>query len=184
MNEFGNLITPLEALPNKPKRIILHWTGGGPKANSVDLAHYHLVVNQDGTVVKGVHPIAQNMKKLSVKDTYASHTGGFNSFSIGLSYAGMKDSHLGKDETKYPLTEKQVRVGLKLAAALCKEYQLDPSNPAHLFTHTEAWTLHKIKGQMNDQKIDITILPFLPNLKSSECGPWLRKTAKEYYDKM
>jgi len=177
------LIPALAGLPARPKRVVLHWTGGGPTANDIDKAHYHFIVNRDGTVVRGAHTVAQNMKQLSARDSYAGHTGGFNSFSIGVSFAGMADSgpvtakHPKGVFGPYPLTEAQVRAGLIFVALLCKTYGLDPKNVNHVFTHYEAWTVHKVKGQMNDQKFDITMLQFMPSLGKDQVGPWLRENA-------
>jgi len=58
-------------------------------ANAVDRAHYHYIVQHDLSVVPGVHAVATNMRQLRGTDAYAAHTGGMNSFSIGLAFAGM-----------------------------------------------------------------------------------------------
>lgn len=173
---WAQLVPSLTSLPNAPKRIICHWTGGGPKANDVDKAHYHFIVEQDGNVVRGVHPVAENMRKLGRGTAYAGHTGGFNSFSVGVSFAGMA-SWVPGGTTKYPLTAVQVQTGMTFVAFLGQAYGLDPLNSSHVFTHTEAWTLHKVKGTVNDQKTDITYLPFKPDLGKAAVGPWLRQVA-------
>jgi hypothetical protein len=174
------LIPTLAELPAAPKRIILHWTGGGPKANDVDLAHYHYVVTQpNGAVARGAHPVSRNMRNVS-GTAYAMHTGGFNSYSVGVSFAGMLNATPARVYGPYPLVEQQVLSGLAFVAMLCRAWGLDPENPAHLFTHYEAWTIHGVKGAMNDRKFDITFLQFRPELRKDDVGPWLRATTGDF----
>lgn len=166
-------IPTLRELPAPPRRIILHWTGGGHRANSVDRKAYHYVVEHDGNIVQGVHPVADNMKRIW-GDQYARHTGGMNSRSVGVSFAGMKDSVSARRPGPAPLKENQVLAGLRFVAECCEAWNLDPLNPAQCFHHREAWELHRVKGTRNHLKPDITYLPFLPELKRTETGPWLR----------
>jgi hypothetical protein len=174
--QWSTMLPALTQLPNPPRRIICHWTGGGPRANDIDRQSYHFIVEHDGRVVPGVHGIAANMRQIGRNAAYAAHTGGFNSFSIGLAFAGMAKWVPG-GKTAFPLTKVQIETGIGFVALACRRYHLDPSNPLHLFTHTEAWTLHKVKGTVNDQKTDITHLPFLPALGPTQVGPYLRQLA-------
>lgn len=162
-------------LPGLPKGIVLHWTGGGPKANRIDLGAYHYVVETDGTVREGLHPVAANMRQLSSGDEYAQHTGGFNSFRVGLSAAGMRGYTSRHRTGEVPLTSLQIDRLCELAAYFCTFAGLDPMNPAHLCTHQEVWTIHGVKGTRNDQKTDIEFLPFLRHLEEDEVGPFLRE---------
>ena len=73
-----NLLTPCTM-----KRIICHWSEGNYKANSTDLEHYHILIEGDGTVRGGDHTIRDNV---STSDgSYAAHTRGANTASIGVS---------------------------------------------------------------------------------------------------
>ena len=54
------------------KRIVMHWTAGGHKANATDKDHYHLLIEGDGNVVYGNKPISANAAPLS--KNYAAHT--------------------------------------------------------------------------------------------------------------
>lgn len=171
-------IPTLDELPAKPRRIVLHWTGGGRTANSVDRKAYHYVVEHDGNVVQGVHPVAHNMRKLT-DDSYAHHTGGFNSFSVGISFAGMKGAESLANPGPAPLKSGQVLAGLTFVAECCDAWSLDPRDPDHVFHHREAWELHRVKGTQNHKKKDITFLPFMPELGFSETGPWLRRKIAE-----
>ncbi|HEV2132177.1 MAG TPA: N-acetylmuramoyl-L-alanine amidase, partial [Longimicrobiaceae bacterium] len=172
-------IPELGVLPATPRRIIWHWTGGGSRANDVDRKHYHWIIEQDGTIVTGRFLVASNMQRVWGSE-YAQHTGGMNSFSVGISFAGMKDCGSAQRPGPCPLNENQVLAGLRFTAACCVAWSLDPLNPAHCFHHREAWELHGIKGTHNHQKFDITFLPFLPQLKPNETGPWLRQKTAEF----
>lgn len=171
-------IPRLEELPAPPRRIILHWTGGPHRANSVDRKAYHYIVEHDGNLVQGVHPVAHNMRRLT-DDNYARHTGGFNSFSVGVSFAGMLNAVSAARPGPAPLKPGQVMAGLRFVAECCTAWNLNPRDPDHVFHHREAWELHRVKGKVNHQKLDITFLPFMPELGFSETGPWLRRKTAE-----
>lgn len=168
-------IPRLSDLPAAPRSIVWHWTGGVYTPNRVDLEHYHLLVAGDETLHPGRHPIAANMRRLGRGDEYAAHTGGMNSFRVGLAFCGERDS-------RHPLKEGQVRAGIRSTALLCYLWQLDPRDPGHLFTHMEAWTIHRVRGTRNHQKIDINRLDFRPDLKADEVGPWMREETARLVD--
>ncbi|MCM0751496.1 hypothetical protein DEA98_09825 [Brucella pseudogrignonensis] len=69
------------------KRIICHWTAGTNTANATDKKAYHLLIEGDGTVVRGNASIADNSG--SLKDGYAAHTLNCNTDSIGVSMCAM-----------------------------------------------------------------------------------------------
>lgn len=178
IERWGVQLPEAHDLPALPRGIVLHWTGGGPRANSVDLGAYHYVVEHDGTVRAGV-PVAANMRQLRDGDEYAAHTGGWNSFRIGLSAAGMKD-YVARDRPfGHPLTTPQVFRMCELAAYFIELGNLDPSNPRHLCTHQEVWTIHGIKGVRNHEKTDIEYLPTFPQFDEHEVGPYLRHLTSE-----
>lgn len=145
----------------------MHWTGGVYTPNSVDLEHYHVLVQEDGTLRAGKFPFAANLRKLGGDEQYAHHTGGFNSYRIGLSFCGERDA-------AHPLTERQIRAGIRATAEMCDLWRLDPLRPDHLCTHMEVWTLLGVAGQHNKTKRDIDVLRFRPELKRDQVGPWLR----------
>lgn len=162
-----------DELPDRPRGVVLHWTGGGPTANSVDLGAYHFVVEHDGRVRAGSWPVAANMCRVGGSN-YAMHTGGFNSYRIGISGAGMMDYKSPEDPGPYPLTEVQVGRMTELAAYFLDLAEADPRDPVRLCTHREVWTLHAIKGTRNHLKKDIEFLPFRPELSPAEVGDHLR----------
>lgn len=165
-------------LPALPRGLVLHWTGGAMRANSVDLGAYHFVVEHDATVRAGRWSVAANMRQVG-GDEYAMHTGGFNSFRIGLSAAGMKDYVSRTDPGAALITEEQVRRMVEVAAYFISLAGHDPLDPRRLCTHREVWTLHSIKGKQNHLKKDIEFLPFRPDLKKDEVGDYLREMAAE-----
>lgn len=70
------------------KRIIVHWTAGGPVASALDKSHYHFLIQQDLTIVEGDLPPEANAGPLAGKP-YAAHTLNCNTGSIGVSLCGM-----------------------------------------------------------------------------------------------
>lgn len=175
--ERWRAVLPLRAaLPAAPRGIVLHWTGGGAEPNPVDRQHYHAIVGQSLRVVAGARPVAENMRKLGPTDRYAAHTGGFNSFRVGLAASGMRDATL-RDPGPEPLTAAQVDCLLLGAALACLRYGLTPRNATHLCTHHEVWTLHRVRGTENHRKIDIALLAFRRDLAPDAVGPWLRLRA-------
>jgi hypothetical protein len=163
----------------KPKRVAMHWTAGTSAPNSVDLKAYHFLVNRDDTayIVKGVYPVERNMRQLAPGDEdYAHHCGGYNSFSVGVSFCGERDARVR-------LQEYQVTRGLAfIAVAMRYEWgSLIPLNDKHLFSHFEAFTLHGVEGQHNRTKQDIRRLAWRPELNEKQVGDYLRATCFDYY---
>lgn len=179
ITKWGVALPESTDLPALPKGVVMHWTGGGPRANSVDLAAYHFVVETDGNVRQGKHPVAANMRALKDGDEYAKHTGDWNSFRVGLSAAGMRGYKSRAEPGDVPLTTLQVFRLCELAGYFCELGNLDPSNPRHLCTHQEVWTIHGVKGTRNHQKTDIEFLPFAPEFDEHEVGPHLRHLTAE-----
>lgn len=179
---WSPLVPRVRDLPAAPQRLVIHWTGGGPDPSAYERTRYHYLVTQPtGYVVPGV-PVALNMRRISRAARYAAHTGGMNSFSVGLAFCGMLGAGRGRRFGRYPLAEHQVRRGLAFVAFACRLWGLDPANPAHLFTHHEAWTLHRVKGAANDAKWDVNELAFAPELAPDQVGDWLRAECRATYD--
>ena len=140
------------------RRIIWHWTAGGHTANNTDKRHYHYIIEGDGTVVKGNHPPEANLVLRTPNDssTYAAHTRGLNTESIGIAVAAMR----GATERPFstgpsPITEAQVAALVALTARLCKQYNIHVDIDTVL-SHAEVQPTLKV-AQRN--KWDITWLP-------------------------
>jgi hypothetical protein len=167
----------IAALPAAPQRCILHWTAGSSRANVVDLGAYHYVFDQpDGAVRVGTNPVANNMRQCRDGVQYAAHTGGFNSYSVGFAFAG----HFFQNPTSNPLTERQVRTGLGFVALCMYRWNMMRITEDTLFSHMEAWTLHRVKGKQNDTKRDIDHVVFAKHLMPERVGPWMREVARNH----
>ena len=42
------------------QRIVCHWTAGGPKATNLDRQHYHILIEDDGDLVRGRFSVKDN----------------------------------------------------------------------------------------------------------------------------
>ena len=140
------------------KRIIMHWTGGGHRANHVDLRHYHYIIEGDGNVVNGDHPPEANrhIAQPNNGSTYAAHTARLNTGSIGVALAAM---HQAKDRPfnrgPSPITEAQLDALAKLCADLCAKYDI-PVERHTVLTHAEVQPTLKVAQA---GKWDITWVP-------------------------
>lgn len=173
IERFGVQLPEVGDLPAPPRGVVWHWTGGAGRANAVDLAAYHYVVEVDGTVRAGKHPVASNMRRVGGSN-YAAHVGGWNSYRAGLAAAGMRGYQSRAKPGTAPLSFLQIRRLLELTAHFTRTFALDPLNPREHCTHLEVWTLNGVRGAQNDRKLDIEHLPFRPELPRHEVGFWLR----------
>ncbi len=115
------------------KRIICHWTAGGYKATSLDRAHYHILIEGDGNLVRGTHSIADNVS--TADGVYAAHTAKCNTGSIGVAVCAMGGAvrepfHAGP----YPMTLEQWNIMARVVAELCQFYQIP-------VTHRLCWDM-------------------------------------------
>lgn len=156
------------------KRIIWHWTGGGHKANATDLRHYHIIIEGDGTVIRGRHPISANAQIVRPNDinTYAAHTRGLNTGSIGLALAAMRQANERPFSAgPSPITPAQVEALVRVTADLCREYGISPTRETVL-SHAE---VQATLGVAQRGKWDITWLPGMTGPRSAvEIGDQLR----------
>ena len=117
-------LLPKEWLPAcKMERVITHWTVGRHKANDWEREHYHILIEGDGTLIRGVRSIADNVS--TADGVYAAHTLGANSGSVGVSLCGM----IGTTESPFvsgaePITKAQYFVMARVVAELCAAYKI------------------------------------------------------------
>ena len=160
------------------KRIIIHWTAGGNKPNSVDLEHYHFVIDSKGVIYNGKYKPEDNE---NCKDgRYAQHTGGGNTGSIGVSMCGMAGYSNPREVGKYPLTAVQVEKMFKFCSDLAQKYKI-PITSSTIMTHYEF-------GQKNPKttsagKIDIVFLPPFPGIPKDKIGDFIRAKIRWYSEK-
>jgi N-acetyl-anhydromuramyl-L-alanine amidase AmpD len=136
------------------KRIIMHWTAGGPAATTLDMEHYHFIVQQDCKVVQGKRKPEDNISTGDGK--YAAHTLNCNTGSIGVSLCGMvaaQERPFAKGP--YPITQPQIAVMCSLVAKLCHQYGI-PVKRETVLSHAEVQPTLGIKQR---GKWDIAWLP-------------------------
>jgi len=159
------------------KRIICHWTAGSHKASELDKMHYHILIEGDGTLIRGIHSIKDNESTNDGK--YAAHTLGCNTASIGLSVCCMAgaDEH-PFDSGNFPMTEVQWRMMAEVAADLCEFYGISIS-PSTVLDHGEVERNLSIKQK---GKWDPMVLPWNTGLSRIEVGNSFRELVKAFMD--
>ena len=133
-------------MPNFPliNRVIGHHSGGAYKANKIDKAHYHRIVEGDGTLVMGDHDFAANTGRLR-EGKYAAHTRNLNSNTAGLAMACM-----GKAEWSSPYSSKffpkpeQVDRFILAMAETCRMFSI-PVEREFCLTHAEVERTLRVK---------------------------------------
>lgn len=157
------------------KRIIVHWTAGGPIPTLYEKEFYHYLVDSLGKVSTGKFKPEANL--VCKKGMYAAHTGGGNTGSIGIAMCGMAGFKNKKDQGNFPLTKIQFEATMKLCAQLAKKYEINIS-PDTVMTHYEF-------GQNNPRttsygKIDIIFLPPYPWIGKDDVGSFIRSKIRWY----
>jgi N-acetyl-anhydromuramyl-L-alanine amidase AmpD len=167
-------IIPTSWMPNcSMKRIILHWTAGAYKASSLDLAHYHLLIEDDGKLVRGTHSIKDNVS--TADNIYAAHTLRLNTGSIGVSVccmAGAKESPFNPGS--FPMTQTQWDIMSQVVAELCQAYDISVT-PQTVLGHGE---VAKNLGINQGGKWDPMVLPWDTNLSKEQVGDMFRQQVK------
>lgn len=167
----------------KLKYIVFHHTAGGWYPNDIDRAHYHYMIDKDGGVHEGRLKPEANARNLAgvAPGQYAAHCGGGNSYAIGLALCGMAGYSSRAQVGKYPLTRKQFEAACEKAAELCLEHDITPS-PMTVYTHYEFGK--RRPDTTSKGKIDITYLPFRPDLLPDQIGDHIRSTVAWYIAKI
>lgn len=150
-------------------RVILHWTGGSYVASSLDKEHYHFLIEGDGTVVRGLHPVSANQYIGSKsQDQYAAHTRGANTGAIGVSLCGAAGSNeVPFRPGKFPIKEEQWQIAAEVVAALCRRYGI-PVTDKTVLSHAE---VQRNLGITQNGKWDISRLTFGAKPQTAkQCG--------------
>lgn len=142
-------------IPAKVTGIHVHWTAGPAQARLDEADHYHAILNQDLTLLKGRYSPKDNEDTLD--KIYAAHTLGANRFRYGYSLAGMR----GAQQSPFnpgpdPITEAQWSRAMIHLAQLAKFYGVEIT-PKTLLTHAE---VEANLGVKQKAKWDIAILPW------------------------
>lgn len=120
------------------QRIVLHHTAGGLKPSAFDKQHYHRIVDGDGEIHSGLHPISANAPgKVLRNGHYAAHTRGLNTGAIGVSMACMANAQWADPPAckAFP-TPTQVEALIAEVARLCREYGI-PVTRRTVLSHAE-----------------------------------------------
>ncbi|MBB3947699.1 hypothetical protein GGQ73_003670 [Rhizobium skierniewicense] len=164
-------VVPADWMPAaKMDRIICHWTAGTHKATEFDRGHYHMLIEADGKLVRGIPSIKLN--KAPAKKGYAAHTLNCNTGSIGVSLCCMGGS-VEKPFVpgKYPMTKEQWDKLTTVVAELCRKYGIKVTDRTVL-SHAEVE--HNL-GITQRGKWNFTVLAFDLSVKGARaCGDKLR----------
>lgn len=151
------------------RRIICHWTAGTHQASALDRKHYHILIESDGNLVRGVHSIADNVS--TADHQYAAHTRRLNTGSIGISVCGMAGARERPfDAGRFPMTETQWHRMAQVAADLCETYAISVT-PQTVLGHGE---VQGILGVTQLGKWDPMVLPWEPALPPTRVGERFR----------
>lgn len=153
------------------ERIICHWTGGGYKASTLDRQHYHILIEDDGVLIRGLHEISDNA--YTGDGDYAAHTRGRNTRSIGISVccmAGAREKPFKPG--KYPMTQTQWERMAEVAAELARAYDI-PVTPKTVLGHGE---VQANLGTPQKGKWDPMVLPW--DLKQTKVGDLFRDAVR------
>jgi hypothetical protein len=167
-----------EWMPNcSMKRIICHWTAGRHTASTDDRKHYHILVESDGALIRGVHSIADNVT--TADGVYAAHTLGLNTGSIGISACCMAGAVERPFEAGVcPMTRKQWETLSHVAAELCQFYRI-PVSTTTVLGHGE---VEVNCGKPQKGKWDPMLLPWNPTLSRTEVGTMFRAMVQNHID--
>lgn len=155
-------------------RIILHWTAGTYNPTQEEINSYHYLIDGDSNIHYGKFAPWDNI--VCSGNSYAHHTGGGNTGSIGISLCGMAGYQEGKiSTTKYPLKQIQVERACKLAGDLCRLCDIDYK---HVMTHYEFGLANPKTSSAG--KIDIMIIPYDLDIKPQNVGDYLRTKVNWY----
>jgi hypothetical protein len=163
-------IVPKAWMPNSSmKRVVLHWTAGSYKASSLDLAHYHILIENDGNLVRGTHSIQDNGS--TADNVYAAHTYKLNTGSIGVSVCCMAGAEEHPfNPGSFPMTPKQWETMAQVVAELCLFYDITVT-PQTVLGHGE---VESTLGIDQAGKWDPMVLPWNLTLSNSQVGDQFR----------
>lgn len=166
-------LVPADWMPSAQlNRVIVHWTAGAHRASGLDRSHYHILIEGDGKLIRGIPSIDKNDAR-GVKPGYAAHTLNCNSGSIGVSLCCMS----GAIESPFkagsaPMTREQWDALPGVLAELCRRYNI-PVTPRAVLSHAEVQQTLGIKQR---GKWDISRLALDPSVIGPKaCGDLFRR---------
>lgn len=129
-------IVPASWMPDaRLERVICHWSGGAHKASGLDRTHYHIIIEGDGNLVRGMWPISAN--GIGKAGKRANHTLNCNTGSIGVSLACMAGAtERPWNAGRFPMTPVQWATLPRVVADLCRRYGI-PVTGRTVLSHAE-----------------------------------------------
>jgi hypothetical protein len=152
---------PATWLPDAEIRgIVVHWTAGAHVASAEDRRHYHLLIEGDGKLVRGLPSIDLNDAR-GLRSGYAAHTLNANTGRIGVSLCcmtGARESPFSAGH--FPMTRAQWDELPAVLADLCRRYRIRVT-PSTVLSHAE---VQGALGIAQRGKWDISRLAFDPGI--------------------
>jgi hypothetical protein len=160
------------------RRIHVHWTAGGHTANSTDKNAYHILVQGDGSLVRGNKSIAANAQGSG--QSQASHTLNANTGAVGVSICAMRLAQESPFSAgPEPILQVQWTTMLRVVADLSRRYGI-PVTRQTILTHAE---VQPNLGIAQRQKWDITRLVFAPGeVGFAKVGDKMRREVVQVLD--
>ncbi|RXF75442.1 peptidoglycan recognition protein family protein [Hansschlegelia zhihuaiae] len=145
--------------PAAMRGIVAHWTAGGHRASALDRAHYHVLIEGDGRLVRGTHSIAANAS--TADGAYAAHTLNLNRGFVGVALCCMAGAverpfHAGSA----PMTPVQWDRLPPVLADICRAYRI-PVTRRTVLSHAE---VESELGVRQRGKWDVSRLAFDPGV--------------------
>jgi hypothetical protein len=145
--------------PAAMRGIVAHWTAGAHRASGLDRAHYHVLIEGDGRLVRGTHSIAANAS--TADGVYAAHTLNLNRGFVGVALCCMA----GAVERPFrpgsaPMTRAQWDRLPPVLADLCRAYRI-PVTRKTVLSHAE---VESELGVRQRGKWDVSRLAFDPSV--------------------
>lgn len=149
--------------------IVTHWTAGSHHASELDKEHYHIIIEGDGRLVRGDHPITDNAN--TADGDYAAHCRLCNTRAIGVSVAAMRGAtetplHYGDS----PVTREQWDALVQVCADLAERYGIPVTNKT-ILGHCE---VQRNLGRKQNGKWDPWRVEWFPNKDRYQIGDSFR----------
>lgn len=157
------------------KKIIIHWTAGGPVPTSYEKQFYHYLIDSTGKVYLGKFKPEANL--VCRKGMYAEHTGGGNTRALGVAMCAMANFKDKNNQGDFPITKIQFEATMKLCAQLAKKYDIKIT-PDTIMSHYEFGQKHP--DTTSHGKIDIIFLPPFPWVSKEDVGSFIRSKIRWY----
>jgi len=158
------------------RSLYLHWTAHG--YDEVFPAYHYCITRPDDVIVHHTHDLRANMRdvRLDPARPYAAHTGGRNSWALGLAIAAMRSASPA-DFGSCPVTAPQLDGICAVAAVLARFYAIDL---AAIKTHAEAALEDGYFGaEAAERRWDIARLRASPQpldpAEAARTGDWFRE---------